>query len=563
MKKISYITVLLSLLIAVGCTKDFEEINRDPQGFSSDEVSAKYFLTSSQVGLYAPGRFEYWRAHLIHADRFAGHFNFGFNQCWWADELSYSYDVSYTDAAYGWLAGYFGNIKSFADFTKEGGEFENQYMYAMSLIMKSLYFQMYTDTFGMVPFSEAGVEGILTPKYDAQIDIYKGIIADLDQAMAIIGDAERTGLGIDDVGENDVYCGGDLQLWKTMANSLKLRLGMRALGAPGADFAEATITEALSKPLLDEVTGSVTMSKDFVISEWTSSSYGDVWHDFGGLGSKWTVSEVLINMLDDHNDPRLAIYANPAPGGSFVFTNIKEGGSYTDPNYQERVDFIESTLIKAQADYTLTQDGDDIIIDVPAGQYIGQPIRFNADIMPYVRYEMFSTPGDAIIQPRGEKATGYPEIILSSAESYFLQAEAVVRGLTSGDAQDLMEKGIIEAMKLWDISEGDANNYISTSALADISVGTMEEKLEKIALQRWLASYTDGFEAWAIVRDTGYPSGLAAGVSNPVIFGLGTLNGDYPQRLRYGSGAQSNPNYAQAVGQQGPDTQGTKLWWAK
>lgn len=563
MKKISYITVLLSLLIAVGCTKDFEEINRDPQGFSSDEVSAKYFLTSSQVGLYAPGRFEYWRAHLIHADRFAGHFNFGFNQCWWADELSYSYDVSYTDAAYGWLAGYFGNIKSFADFTKEGGEFENQYMYAMSLIMKSLYFQMYTDTFGMVPFSEAGVEGILTPKYDAQIDIYKGIIADLDQAMAIIGDAERTGLGIDDVGENDVYCGGDLQLWKTMANSLKLRLGMRALGAPGADFAEATITEALSKPLLDEVTGSVTMSKDFVISEWTSSSYGDVWHDFGGLGSKWTVSEVLINMLDDHNDPRLAIYANPAPGGSFVFTNIKEGGSYTDPNYQERVDFIESTLIKAQADYTLTQDGDDIIIDVPAGQYIGQPIRFNADIMPYVRYEMFSTPGDAIIQPRGEKATGYPEIILSSAESYFLQAEAVVRGLTSGDAQDLMEKGIIEAMKLWDISEGDANNYISTSVLADISVGTMEEKLEKIALQRWLASYTDGFEAWAIVRDTGYPSGLAAGVSNPVIFGLGTLNGDYPQRLRYGSGAQANPNYAQAVGQQGPDTQGTKLWWAK
>lgn len=563
MKKISYITVLLSLLIAVGCTKDFEEINRDPQGFSSDEVSAKYFLTSSQVGLYAPGRFEYWRAHLIHADRFAGHFNFGFNQCWWADELSYSYDVGYTDAAYGWLAGYFGNIKSFADFTKEGGEFENQYMYAMSLIMKSLYFQMYTDTFGMVPFSEAGVEGVLTPKYDAQIDIYKGIIADLDQAMAIIGDAERTGLGIDDVGENDVYCGGDLQLWKTMANSLKLRLGMRALGAPGADFAEATITEALSKPLLDEVTGSVTMSKDFVISEWTSSSYGDVWHDFGGLGSKWTVSEELINMLDDYNDPRLSIYANPAPGGSFVFTNIKEGGSYTDPNYQERVDFIESTLIKAQADYTLTQDGDDIIIDVPAGQYIGQPIRFNADIMPYVRYEMFSTPGDAIIQPRGEKATGYPEIILSSAESYFLQAEAVVRGLTSGDAQDLMEKGIIEAMKLWDISEGDANNYISTSALADISVGTMEEKLEKIALQRWLASYTDGFEAWAIVRDTGYPASLAAGVSNPVIFGLGTLNGDYPQRLRYGSGAQANPNYTQAVGQQGPDTQGTKLWWAK
>jgi hypothetical protein len=429
--------------------------------------------------------------------------------------------------------------------------------------MKSLYFQMYSDTFGMVPFSEAGVDGILTPKYDAQIDIYKGIIADLDQAMTIIGNEERTGLGVDDVGQNDVYCAGDLQLWKKMANSLKLRLGMRALGAAGADFAEGTITEALAQPLLDETTGSVTMAKDFVISEWTSSSYGDVWHDFAGLGSKWTVSQPLINLLDDNNDPRLAIYANPAAGGSFVFTNQKEGGEYTDPNFQERVDFIESSLISAEADYTLSVSGDVTTIDVPAGQYIGQPVRFNGDIMPYVRYEMFSAPGDAIIQPRGEKATGYPEIILSSAESYFLRAEAALRGIGAGDAQELLEKGIIEAMKLWDISEGDASNYITSSAIADITTGTMEEKLEKIALQRWLASYTDGFEAWAVVRDTGYPLSLAAGVSDPIVFGLGTLNGDYPQRLRYGSGAQANPNYAQAISQQGPDNQATKLWWAK
>ena len=99
--------------------------------------------------------------------------------------------------------------------------------------------------------------------------------------------------------------------------------------------------------------------------------------------------------------------------------------------------------------------------------------------------------------------------------------------------------------------------------MGDISTGTMDEKLEKIALQRWIVGYTDGFEAWAVVRDTGYPTELANGVDNPTIFELGTLNGAYPQRLRYGSGAQANPNFASAISAQGEDLQGTKLWYAK
>ncbi|MEL4308993.1 SusD/RagB family nutrient-binding outer membrane lipoprotein [Joostella sp. CR20] len=557
MKKIKYISGLLCLLVGISCTKDFDEINTNNQGFNSDEVSAKYFLTSAQVGLYAPGRYEYWRAHLIHTDRFAGHFTFGMDQSWWGDDLSYTYNAGYTDAAYDWLAGYFGNIKSFSDLTAEGGEFENQYMYAMSLIMKGLYYQMYTDTFGMVPFTEAGVEGILTPKYDTQMDIYKGIIADLNTAMSIIGDEERTGLGIDDAGANDVYCGGDLQLWKKLANTLKLRIGARAYGASGENFAASTINEAMSAPLLDEATGSVTMKKDFVISEWTSSSYGDVWYDFGA-GSDWTVSKTLINLLKDNNDPRLALYAKPAKGGTFVF---EDTGS--DDDFAERVDFMESALIDAGATYTRTDAGTTTTLEVAAGQYIGQPVRINGLTKPFVRYDMFSTPSDAVIQPRGKEAEGYPEIILSSADAYFLQAEAVVNGVASGDAQTLLASGIKEAMKLWGIGEGDADTYIASSAIADISTGSTDEKLEKIALQRWLASYTDGFEAWAVVRKTGYPSELAAGVSNQTIFALGTLNGAYPQRLRYGTGAQSNPNFNAAISAQGPDVQGTKLWWAK
>src|SRR5690606_19178855 len=209
MKKLKITILGLSCMAMIfSCTKNFDEINTDQNGFLSDEVSAKFFLTDTQYKLYSPDRFPYWRAHLIHADRFAGQFTFGFNGCWWSDGLSYTYDPGYTDAAYGWLAGYLGNLKGFTDFVKEGGELENEYMYAMALIIKGLYYQMYTETFGMVPYTEAGVEGILTPQYDTQQTIYKGIIAELDEAMTIIGSTERTGLGVDDAGENDLYCGG-------------------------------------------------------------------------------------------------------------------------------------------------------------------------------------------------------------------------------------------------------------------------------------------------------------------------------------------------------------------
>ncbi|WP_242203800.1 SusD/RagB family nutrient-binding outer membrane lipoprotein [Aestuariivivens insulae] len=559
MKYIKFLMIVLLSGVTLSCTGDFDEINTSNTGFTADEVSAKFFLTSAQVGLYAPNRFPYWRAHLIHSDRFAGHFTFGHNASWWSDGLSYNYSGSYTDATYGWLAGHFGQIKGFADLTKEGGEFENQYMYAMALIMKGLYFQMYTDTFGMVPFSEAGVDGILTPKYDAQKDVYKGIIADLDNAMSIIGSADRTGVGVEDAGSNDIYCGGDLQQWKRLANTLKLRIGMRALGAPGDDFANGAITAALAAPLLDDQTGSVVMKKDFVISEWASASYGDMWHDFGtGGAANWTMGATLLNMLKDNNDPRLSAYAIPARGGSFAFTDPGD-----DPDFQTRLDFAMDALDASSADYTVTVNGDVTTIDVPAGQYIGQPTRTNGDTYPFMIYDMFSLPSETVTHKRGTQVDAYPEIILTSAESYFLQAEAAVRGLTGGDAQALFESGISEAMKLWKVSQGDIDTYITNESMADISSGTMDEKLEKIALQRWIAGYTDGFEAWAVVRDTGYPASLAAGVSDPVIYELGTLNGAYPQRLRYGSGAQANPNFDAAISEQGPDLQGTKLWFAK
>jgi len=561
MKNIFKIFIVLGTVLLLSNCTDFDEINIKPDAFTSDEVSAKYFITTPEYTLYAPNRYPYWRAQLIHADRYAGQFCFGMKGSWWSDELGYTYSSGYTDASWDWLESYIGNLDNFMDMTAVGGEFENKYMYAVGQIMRGLYFQMYTDIFGMIPYTEATNPDITLPKYDSQATIYEGLIGELDEAMATIGDATATGVGVDDLGENDVYCGGDLQKWKKMANTLKLRIAMRAYGASGADFVSGAITEALGADLLSTESDNVLMEKDNAISQWTSACYGDVWYNFG-TGSDWTVGKTLIDVLRDNNDPRLPFYAQPAAGGTVTLS--KPDGVEAD-KHDKRVAFILNVLDEAGVEYTRTdqEDGDVEITMAENTYYVGQPTRLNSKIQPYAAYQFFSTPAEVI---KNKKNNGdiRAELVMSTAEAYFLRAEAAVLGLGSGDANALYQEGIRQAMLLWDVSDADVSTYLANEAYATLS-GTTEEKLEKIATQRWVAAYTDGFEAWAIVRDMGYPAELANGVSDVDIYGLGDINGKYPQRMRYGTSAANTnaTNYAAAVSAQGADTQETKLWWAK
>lgn len=561
MSRLNKCLVLMMLgVLLTQCTKDFNEINIRPDAFTSDEVSGKFFLTQPQYKLFAPDRYPYWRAHLIHTDRYAGHFTFGFRGSWWSDGLGYTYNSGYTDAAWDWLEGYIGGLDNYMRNVQKGGEFENQYMEAIGKVMRGLYFQMFTDVFGMVPYTEATNPDIILPKFDGQAVIYQGLIAELNDAMNTIGDAERTGVNVDDVGENDLYYGGDLQKWKKLANTLKLRLAMRALGAPNASFAEAAISEALSQPLLETEGDNCLLPKDEVITQWDAACYGDIWYNFG-TGSDWTVGKTLVDYLRNNNDPRLPMYAKPAKGGE-VFLEKPDGPEAAQ--FDKRVNFILGVLDEAGVEYTRSDADDGVTVAMPENTYyVGQPTRLNAETNPIAAYEFFSTPAEIVIRAKNSGEI-FPEIVLATAQAYFLRAEASVRGLGGDDAAAMYQAGIEHAMKLWGVSDDEIATYLAEAPLAQLT-GTQEQMIEKIAIQRWIASYTDGFEGWAIVRDYGYPAELAEGVSDPDIFSLGDINGKYPQRLRYGNNAVNtngaNVDAANAV--QGPNLQSTKLWWAK
>lgn len=557
MKTIYKQFLILCLCGTFACTSDFDEINQLPGSITDQEVSARYFLTNVQFELYGPNRFPYWRGPLIHGDRFAGYFTFGYNGSWWNDGLGYTYNSGYTDATFGWLEGYLGNLDAFLDATETDGEFENVNMHAVALIMKGLYFSKFTDIFGEMPYSETGNPDILSPKFDTQIDIYQGIIAELDAAMATIGAQTVTGDGVEDMGDNDLLFNGDLQKWKKLANTLKLKLGTRAQGAPGAGFADAAISQALSSPLMESTDEDALLIKDETISQWGSAAYGDIWHNFGGLGSKWHVGETMVSMLRDNADPRLAVFAKPAAGGDMTFRK-----PVTADEVKAHALMLQ-TLDDASVTYNVTESVDEITVSFAANTYyIGQPTRLNGISYDYAGWDMFSTPADAIINPKN----GGPissEIILTSADAFLMRALAAVNG-AGGDANAMYQAGVSRAMEHWGVGSDAINTFLANSPMGSLA-GTDEEKRAQINSQRWLANYTNGFEGWSIVRKTGYPASLANGVNDGDIFSMGDTNGAYPQRMRYGNTARdrNGTNLDVAIGRQGADDMGITLWWAK
>ena len=557
MKKINII-LCLSLIFAVSCTDDFNEINEQPDALSVSDVSAKFFVTNIQKGLFKPVAGALWFGQIFHQDQYAGQHSGGHSQYAWDGNFGWEYTAWLQEGTNGWLAGYNSSLTSYLRQVGEGGALENDQYYAIGLIMKGLYYQLYTDQVGMIPYSEASDPDIKLPKYDEQIDIYKGVIAELNEAISLIGSNTSTGEGVNLLRENDVIFNGDMQKWKQLANSLKLRMALRAHGAPGEDFASAAVSEAISSGVLAD-SDALFESYNEVSNIWVEhSSYGDIYYGFGEAG-QWKMAEPLINALSSVNDPRLSFMSKPSVGGT-VTLDITEASD-------SQIAFLKSTLDNAglvlDTDYSWTQTSSELTITMAENtNYVGLPVRLSPNIKGLFNGKLFSSPADIVVNKSNEGKEISPFIVMSAADSHFMIAEAIVKGLASGDAAGHYQTGLEYAMNLWGTS---LTSDFSSSEMGTLT-GSVEEKLEKIATQRWIANYTNGYEAWSIVRDTGYPASAITTSSDNSIRSLsGEMNGGYANRLRYISSAYTSnaDNIQAAVSKQGPDVKTTKLWWAK
>lgn len=478
-----------------------------------------------------------------------------------------------------WNVHYQNGIKNLVD--AEYNCKDDKAMQGAIRLHKAYLFNILTDVYGDIPVSQAGKashEGIITPKYDKQEDIYKYLFDEIDASI----DLFRQDLNSLTLKKADVTSmGGDVKMWIRYANALKMRLAMRIsdvdpvmaktkfLEAMQNEGALASIENAYVKYIHQPYTFSSSNDDvDFRVNAFAEIIYGQDKTQPTGFGM------TLYDYMRAEKDPRLYHYCR------FINDNFRDN---TDPRIG-REDFTEEVL-------AAENDGDDKtkgVQMVPAcwawydqdNTYFPWP---NADcVIKSQHYQEFIAGREKDVVSdyyyktvRGSVATEYvlpetPGMLVSGAEVCFLKAEAAVKGWITEDANALYQRGI-------EVAIGTVHNkvYAQTGAVSTADIATYvanhtlsadaEKAKEQINTQAWFLHFANPLEAWANLRRSDYPA-----LYERTQFGQGQNgyqdlenNMDQPVRLFYPQEEinYNKQNYLDVIDRMGGFSWHKRMWW--
>ena len=496
-----YKNIIYSLLIAsisiTSCTKDFEKININPSAVSDLQPDA--LLTNVIVGV-SGGEYEAWRTNLIYNTQFIQHFA----STAWLQGGQYLLDEGYNSSL--WDSYYGGPIKNVVNLVEKTTGVATEVNYnSAARILKAFAFLRLTDSYGDIPYSEAGkgyLNGVFAPKYDEQKNILADIINELDAAAKGF-DAAKPFKG--DITSNN----GDISLWKKTAYSIMMRAAMR-MSKKDVAAAQAAVVKAAAGGVF------TSYAESFVVKHITGNYDNPNSHVLGYYNGArgqlntgaFKFSEYFINLLKTAADPRFGIL-------SVVRTGTTEDNN---PAIQKGLPSGSDASIGAVDAYS----------------------QIRADFV---------------------DATD-PNILVSHGQTLLLMAEAKERGwLSTGSSETYFRDGVkssINQLKLYAPAVGVIDDALVNAYVAGIVYpATPNARYQAINTQYYIANVLDGYEAHANWRRSGYPVLMA--LNKPGNY----TGGKIPRRFQYPASESglNGENLAAAVARQGANNWNTSVWW--
>ena len=533
-KAYKYIVGVLALSLFTAC--DFQKVNTNefellPEEGLMDGISIGGPITAMQkcvfpVGTQADGTSvanRYQTAYNLAADCWSGYF--GQNNNWGGpNNLNYFLKDGWVASSY--TESYSTVVPLWQDLK---GKTETQFpeVFALAQILKISAWHKATDMFGPIPYKEAG-KGLITVPYDSQEEVYKSMFKELSDAIEVLTKYADNGNSKLLPNADAIYA-GDVHKWVVYANSLMLRLAMRVY------YADAALSKQYALQAVNHSYGVMKSKDDEAKME---------------RGASLEFKNNLDVLINQYNECRM---------GSSMLAYL---GGYQDPRLPKY--FNTSTVSQAVTVGTYGKYS-----GVPTGHDVSSNDAFKDSSRPAI-------------------TSTTPTYWMRASEVYFLLAEAALHGFAvGGTAESLYEKGIEMSFEENGIASSEVADYMSSGLkpsaysfhLTNPSVnvdapaltqattewtGTDEEKLEKIMIQKWIALYPNGQEAWTEYRRTGYPKlhSVVTNYSNGEIDSeVGIRRMRFPTNKSTSAEDIANLESARKLLRGGLDKAGTRLWW--
>ena len=354
----------------------------------------------------------------------------------------------------------------------------------MLKIAKALLTLKTTDLYGDMPFSEAGLgfftggDQILRPVYDDSKNIYTTCLEDLKWANDNIEESpDDTYLNF---GSTDSYYNGNLLKWRKLANTLRLRYALRISEKEPA-LAGEIIADILNtgQPLIE---GTTSTSEDLTYNRIAANDTNHLIGAFRAAGSNGVrMGETIWNFMSDSDDE---------DGSGIYDPRIY---AYFEPNKDDKW-------------IAVTQDFEGGISPTDDGDIYHGSRRNNYDNGRHTNH--YAAVNTRFIMSRTSRTP-----VVTSAEAFFLKAEAYARGIGVAANDALAEEnyynGIRASVNYWysvianDLDATEWSQYPLTINIPPtttemdtflnhanvIYTGTTDEKLDKIYGQRWASLF--------------------------------------------------------------------------
>ena len=297
MKKIMFLIssgVIIGLMLLVSCTKDWEEMNLDP---NNPTMVPATNLLGQALRYFGDTYYDSW-FNMNNTSTYAGHLG----KIQYLDESRYFERESVINNTWRDLYRTAIDLENAKIIALAN---DNPNIYAASLTFQSLVFSIGTDSWRDLPFSKAlkGGEGVINPAYDTQEEIYPALLDSLKKAGDVFAEGNLAKLG-----DGDFLFNGDTELWQRFANSLRLRLAMRIaeVSQVGIDHIADVLDNPDNYPIME--------SNDHnAFLYWPGSApYKEPWMENSESRDDHAVGSFLIDYMKSINDPRLSVYAKPA-----------------------------------------------------------------------------------------------------------------------------------------------------------------------------------------------------------------------------------------------------------